>query len=779
VRQNVAHLGGEVSEGGGICLQQSRLVVVDSSCLGNIASEGGTVSRGGLISMIAPSTADLSGSALEKNRALLGGLQNFGGAVYAGQGATRIQLASSSVRQNVASGIGLAAGGAFYLAAQVGLLIDDSELIRNQADGDQAEGGAIWSAAGSLHATNTTFQSNSAVAHGLDESALGGALFQLGPSATLEACSLTDNLARIAGLALRASGGAVHCATGALTTLVGCILHGNAAGGKGNLRSHPTWYASAIAEQLESAGMHIYSSGSVVMDRCRMVERTLTDVEYAMWYWIVSEGGRMTLGASVFETSASHYYDPCPFARDGTCDAGQMCPPGSDWEDCGLTPPPDAGPFGKLVNVRSREAEFVVRGSTVTNLTLKSVPLVGAVNSSFEPPLIPSQAVQPQPGCGVVLAGERLCDPRARCVQAQLGGVECACMANGLQDADGSLRNGRRCMQDAQIRMQVQAESFTMRVQKPSILGRGRRVQTVLQAEGEHALRVGYSMRATCTSALGGAILTGVSNASKTWEQLHSTTYSFNGLRMAWDRPPSADTELDLDANATRFAATKTFVVVFTADCDGARPCTQDGDTFETVLTVAAQSDPTELRSTVIITTVVESLLSCKHSTAYVELDVVPRSTPIHLIVSAIDVDNLPISFTRAEIFCVFGDRSIPLQWSRGSSEYIAAVPAELTAQPGVYDLVVTIHNAWNETGPATSCELLRRRITVEEGLSTSWILAGAAGAAVVVIGGTTVVVRKRHAHLQAIMMLLFTEASPPLARPPLEWSLGHVLKHI
>jgi hypothetical protein len=67
VRQNMAHLGGEVSEGGGIYVQDSSLVLVDSDLRGNIASGGGRVSRGGLMSMIAPSTVDITGSPLSDN----------------------------------------------------------------------------------------------------------------------------------------------------------------------------------------------------------------------------------------------------------------------------------------------------------------------------------------------------------------------------------------------------------------------------------------------------------------------------------------------------------------------------------------------------------------------------------------------------------------------------------------------------------------------------------------------------------------------------------------
>jgi hypothetical protein len=140
------------------------------------------------------------------------------------------------------------------------------------------------------------------------------------------------------------------------------------------------------------------------------------------------------------------------------------------------------------------------------------------------------------------------------------------------------------------------------------------------------------------------------------------------------------------------------------------------------------------------------------------DFESVPISTSIRVQLFAIDVDNLPVNFTRAEITLGFGGRIIPMQWSRGSNQYAADVPAELTAQPGLYDLVVNASHVWSENGLATSCELLRRTITVKGGFSTNAILGGASGAAVVVVGGLAIVVRKRRAYLQAIMMMLFTE---------------------
>ena len=139
----------------------------------------------------------------------------------------------------------------------------------------------------------------------------------------------------------------------------------------------------------------------------------------------------------------------------------------------------------------------------------------------------------------------------------------------------------------------------------------------------------------------------------------------------------------------------------------------------------------------------------------------VPTSNPIRVRLFAKDADDLPVNFTRVEMNVLFAGQTIPIFWSRGSNEYVADVSAELTSQPGRYDLVISASIAWNEmAGQVTSCELLRRTIIVTEGLSTSWIFAGASVASVLVVGGLWIFVRKKHAHLQAIMLMLFTEVT-------------------
>jgi hypothetical protein len=184
---------------------------------------------------------------------------------------------------------------------------------------------------------------------------------------------------------------------------------------------------------------------------------------------------------------------------------------------------------------------------------------------------------------------------------------------------------------------------------------------------------------------------------------------------MAWDRPPSSDAKLDLDANSSRFAAKKVFDVEFAADCQGTQPCAQDGDTFKTVLGVVTGSDEAELRSEVTVTTVVESILSCRHSKVWIEPDVlsVPQSSAIRVILKAYDVDNLPVAQTRAEVEFRFGGQALPVQWSRGSNEYTADVSTYLTDSAGQYELKVTAVSGWTLSGGTAGCVLFRRSITV------------------------------------------------------------------
>ncbi len=58
------------------------------------------------------------------------------------------------------------------------------------------------------------------------------------------------------------------------------------------------------------------------------------------------------------------------------------------------------------------------------------------MNTSLIPPVNGSELQTLQPAgnglCGARIAGKTVCDPRARCERVRSGGVECACVGNGL-----------------------------------------------------------------------------------------------------------------------------------------------------------------------------------------------------------------------------------------------------------------------------------------------------------------------------------------------------------
>jgi hypothetical protein len=109
------------------------------------------------------------------------------------------------------------------------------------------------------------------------------------------------------------------------------------------------------------------------------------------------------------------------------------------------------------------------------------------------------------------------------------------------------------------------------------------------------------------------------------------------------------------------------------------------------------------------------------------------------------------------------------MQWrGRGSNEYVADVPAELAAQPGLYDLVVTASDAWNETvGPITSCELLRRTIevTAPRAINVETIIVGAvAGALLLILGVVAIYMACKHRHRATQLFVSFLRGETLLA---------------
>jgi hypothetical protein len=325
--------------------------------------------------------------------------------------------------------------------------------------------------------------------------------------------------------------------------------------------------------------------------------------------------------------------------------------------------------------------------------------------------------------------------------------------------------------------MLIASHDTVLRVPKPGNVSEI--MEIVVRAEGDHLYVASYKLSMEHMSSLGQVL-----NTSR-WDRVDTQWVSMHGHHVIWDRPLSNDSQFTLDADTQKYVSTKSFAMQIRLDCKGQTPCIADGDMVKTVIEIGTASSSIYEHARVSIKTEVSSLLSCVHTRATARIeglepdsDSVPMSTRIRLRVLANDIDNLPVNFTRVAINLVLGGgQIIPMQWRRGSNEYVVDVPADITQQPGLFDLVLNASNAWNETsGQVASCELLRRTITVQEDRSTTWVLVGGGTSAVFVVGASAaaaVLVHKKYAHLQAIMVMLFTEVSPlRQSRWPLDFNV-------
>jgi hypothetical protein len=784
LRRNSVEGGSWLNAGGAIFLYAKALATLEGSTLSeNAVLGGGELSQGGAVIVFLSATMNVSGTHVSDNLAEGSSKYTQGGALFVGNGALLVLSDSPLSRNTARCAGGDAAGGAIVVYGTGRLVASGAEFVENRADasaGSWAAGGALYLVGGSTEVHGATFLSNSAF--GGSTGNAGGAIhvssyavrvslsdvvlrgnkaYGYSPSggainanADIRVTNVTMSANRVIATGGFGRGGSLHIAS-SQATLVGCRLHHSVAESRLGAFSADGGSAYAAAD----ATLHL-SNSSVWLNAAGGVGSLQGDV--AAGY----NTGMSILGTGVFER--------CDFADTGEGgDAIELDKPPRYWFNPGKRLIIHDSSFSSSSPGRALLpcwSDVLIRGSTLVNLPIEpcSDPTfakfergtLGVVNSTFEPPLAASVATVQPPDCGVAAAGERVCDQRAHCEAAPSGGVRCSCVDEGLRYKPGVPEDGRQCEQDAALRTALESESVTIAVAKPGSLT-NRTLSLIVEAHGEAQLAVAFSVTMTRQEASSGAVI--AANGSI---RVDRPSISAFGLHLEWKQPAPAPTwHADLDGSQLKFADTlrHEFTVRLACPSDE-QSCATDGDVITTVVQlVSVGSTPSlnNLSSAVHVSTQVQSLLSCRRTQVRSEPDSehVSSSTPIRVQVFANDVDNLPVSFTRAEINLGFGGRNFPMQWSRGMNEYVAEVPAELTAQAGSYILTVSASNAWNETaGKATSCELLRRTIIVTEGLSTMWILAGAVGAAVVVTAGFVIVVRKRHAHLQAIMAMLFTE---------------------
>jgi hypothetical protein len=219
-----------------------------------------------------------------------------------------------------------------------------------------------------------------------------------------------------------------------------------------------------------------------------------------------------------------------------------------------------------------------------------------------------------------------------------------------------------------------------------------------------------------------------------------------DGHHVIWaGTPPSLDGAVDLNLDAGRFSFSRAFPLSIELNCTAGEPCVEDGDTVHTLVTAVSASDG--LVSEVLISTTVQSLVSCEHSRGWIDRlrpdeDSVSARFPIKLHFEARDCDGMPMKYTRAEFDVSFGGhKSVPHAWKgRGSSEYVAELDIALTSNEGSFDLVVTALEGLSHASAHNSsgCVLLRRTIRVQANMQQyiiGGVLAGIALAVLVLLG--------------------------------------------
>ncbi len=607
-------------------------------------------------------------------------------------------------------------------------------FANNSVVGRNTNGGAVWiSTAAEARLVGATFENNLLSVQ--SEYGYGGALHIEASKVRMERCQIDANIARMdhVGDAFGASGGGISIWQDAELTLLDSSFSANQAGGVG--KDEIQLPANAETRRIIRAS-HILSPGITVAQRCVFTTTTPNSLPYSAPWWVVgTAAGRITLVNSTFRGST-------------------------------------IGQAEGMLSLADT-ASSIVRSCTGSNVLIDpkvAAGKLGVVDSTFAPALGAALKSVAPPMCGTEVAGQRVCDPRAACMLRPSGGVLCQCNGEGIEPPAGLRDDGSRCATIPSLKADVAAPAVRVILLKPGRHPDPLKLQAV--ATGDEGFNATFS-RGTVLRRDGIAV-------AQSDDGLHARVF---GLAFEWvDPQPTSKASMALDAANQQYSAVVEHAFSLALQCaphatDGpagnGTTCPQDGDTIETTIKVtpqAGKATPSEVR----IAVEVHAAMSCECTQPTVEinasmgLDSLLPSTRFSVHLRALDVDNLAVMFTRAEISVVFGNQAISVQWSRGSNEYVAVVPAELTRQPGRYDLVVNATNSWND-GQAISCELLRRTVIVlpvEKGLDTNVIMAGAGASAVVVVVGSVLLVRKRHAHLQAIMAMLFTEVSPPFDEP-------------
>jgi hypothetical protein len=748
------------AEGGALYLESGAFAEFDESDLSsNQAIQGGVVSRGGAASLSPPYSLQLRRTLLLNNKVLCE-LDSFGGAIFAKDGDGSILISSCTLEQNLAfSSAAQSEAGALHIGTRCLALIYDTQISSNRAIGRMASGGGLFSS-GRTSLRNVSMLGNQAFANGTEGQALGGAVFQASGSFDAVDCWIAQNSVEIHAPAVRGTGGGIVVDTRAAADFERVTFVSNTVRGPGWYdQPVPAYLLATSGEGLEqfeaernrlemSKGSHVYSLGVVKLHYCNIEKADgpldARDISYSAQWLIVAGGGRIVLDYSRFDAHADDHIG--------------------------------------LLNA-FEQTESLISGCTVTNLNVRSLGLLGVVNSSFEPPLNATTAptVTP-PNCDTYVAGEAVCDPRARCESRPNGGVQCECSGNGLTPKPGSAPDGRHCTL-TELRAVLQSQSVSIAVTKPGTLA-NLDLSLIVEAKGESDFAVEFGVSMSLFDAVS-KVEIGV-NRSVCIDQPLVSAF---GQHIQWkrqDRPPEATWLAKLDASKGRYTDIRTHDFTVRLQCtSGQQSCAADGDLITTVIQLRSPENKMTANE-VRFQTLVQALPGCNHSSAIIMQSGgssklgMPVGTDSLLTDTALvfvdlriaDTDGIPIRVSLPNAVVSWGigkghvDRIVPTRSAEGGSQsnlFTASIGTTLRRTPGLYRLQVVLLDAWNETlGAVGECVLLEQVVHVKEpaGLTTAWLAVGSLSLCVVLLGAIGVCIRRKSVELRNILIMVISEAS-------------------
>lgn len=615
---------------GAIRLSFSRFTCEMTTFDSNKALNGARRSAGGALHLD-DSKADLGHTVFSANRAhsSIGVLPSCGGAVSIMSEIHKYDTSDAASNDTVA--IDEAGLSAIDFHAEA-VMFDG-----NVAEGANPKGGAICLDDGRVIFLNgSTFTANRVSV--FEGSGSGGALHAESGEARLANCRLAGNIVRMSSpTSYDATAGGVSVGGDARLEMNDTYMLSNRAGGVGQYETSRTFQDSAKATRKRRAA-HILCHGKASINRCTF-QGTHSDTEPAVEH-----------GAQLFLV-------------------------GKDRARIVLMNSVLIGTEREAIIGLDDAAEALVRGCTASGVTINRQLLItgrlGIVNSSFDPQLDStlSAKIVPPTGatdsnatrCGVEVAGERVCDPRAFCEWRTGGGVQCACIGEGLRDMAGAIADGRACEQETRIGMQVQLQEVILKVHKPTIPPL--KVRILVVGQGEERFNAVYTM----SMGLNNATTRSNPAANYTsWHRIGERQYSLNGHHVVFSVPMASDSIFEFSRKEQMFALTKEFEMQLHLDCEDAEPCVADGDVVTTLVETGTASNPSSQRSKVSVITEVVSLIACEKSSVSVVggvVDAIATEVPIRLLLEAFDVDGLPIRFNRLETDFRFGQHLLPVQW--------------------------------------------------------------------------------------------------------------------